>query len=153
MKDIDPLVKAVLPDIVTLRHDLHQHPELGYEEYRTARRVLEHLSTNPDLDLRTGVGETGIVATLGAEKSGPCVALRADMDALPIEETSDLPYKSQIPGKMHACGHDGHTSCLVGAAKVLTQCTNDLEGPVKLIFQRKTRRARFRQLHMTALCS
>ena len=135
MKDIDPLVKAVLPDIVTLRHDLHQHPELGYEEYRTARRVLEHLSTNPDLDLRTGVGETGIVATLGAEKSGPCVALRADMDALPIEETSDLPYKSQIPGKMHACGHDGHTSCLVGAAKVLAQCTNDLEGPVKFIFQ------------------
>jgi len=135
MKNIDPLVEAILPGIVDLRHDLHQHPELGYEEFRTARRVLEHLSEIPDLDLRTGVAETGIIATLGPEKSGPCVALRADMDALPIEEESDLPYKSQVSGKMHACGHDGHTSCLVGAAKVLAQCTDELAGPVKFIFQ------------------
>ena len=116
MKNIEPLVASILPDIVELRHDLHQHPELGYEEYRTSRRILENLNEIPDLDLRTGVGETAIIAKLGAEKSGPCVALRADMDALPIEEETDLPYKSQVSGKMHVCGHDGHTSCLVGAA-------------------------------------
>lgn len=86
MKDIDPLVEAVLPDIVTLRHDLHQHPELGYEEYRTARRVLEHLSTNPDLDLRTGVGETGIVATLPQGQIGTCRgAFLASADTFEID--------------------------------------------------------------------
>ncbi len=135
MKDIRPLIKAILPEIIQLRHTLHQNPELGYEEHQTAARILEHLQKIPNLDIRTGLGETGIVATLNANKKGPCVALRADMDALPIEEQSNLPYKSKTPGKMHACGHDGHTSCLVGAARVLAQCVEELAGPVKFIFQ------------------
>ncbi|MBT5832528.1 MAG: amidohydrolase, partial [Candidatus Latescibacteria bacterium] len=84
MKDIQPLIDNILPEIVDLRHTLHQNPELGYEEHQTATRVLEHLNKIPDLDMRTNVAETGIVATLGKDKKGPCVALRADMDALPM---------------------------------------------------------------------
>jgi len=135
MKDIRALIDDMLPEIVDLRHAIHQNPELGYEEHRTAARIIDQIEKIPDLDMRTGVGGTGIIATLGKEKEGPCVALRADMDALPMDELSDLPYKSQTPGKMHACGHDGHVSCLVGAARVLAQCTEDLDGPVKFIFQ------------------
>lgn len=135
MKNIGPLIQKILPEIIDLRHHLHQHPELNYQEHNTAAQVLSHLEKIPDMDIRKGIGGTGIVATLGKKKKGPCVALRADMDALPMQEDSDLPYASQIPGKMHACGHDGHTSCLVGAARVLGQCTEDLSGPVKFIFQ------------------
>ncbi len=135
MRDVTPVISEILEETVHLRHEIHQHPELAYEEVDTARRVLKHLEEIDGLDIRTGVAETGIVATLGGEKKGLCVALRADMDALPIEETSDVPYRSKVPGKMHACGHDGHTSCLVGAAKVLGQIRDELEGPVKFIFQ------------------
>ncbi len=135
MQDITPLIDEILGDIVALRHEIHENPELGYEETETARRVLAQLEKIAGLDIRTGVAQTGIVATLGAGKKGPCVALRADMDALPIQETGDVPYKSRITGKMHACGHDGHTSCLVGAARVLGQIADELEGPVKFVFQ------------------
>lgn len=135
MKDIASLIQAALPDIVALRHDLHQHPELSYEESRTADRIMAYIGGIPGLDIQTGVAGTGIVATLGKDKKGPCVALRADMDALPMQEEADVPYKSQTPGKMHACGHDGHTSCLVGAVRVLAQCADELTGPVKFIFQ------------------
>ncbi len=135
MKDIQPLVDEILPEITELRHDLHQHPELGYEEECTAAQVIAQLEKIPGLQIQKGVAETGIVAVLAGDKDGPCVALRADMDALPIEEQSDASYRSQTPGKMHACGHDGHTSCLVGAAKVLGQCVDELQGPVKFVFQ------------------
>ena len=135
MRDITPIIEDVLDNVVGLRHEIHENPELCYEEVGTAQRVLKHLEEIDGLDIRTGVAETGIVATLGAEKDGLCVALRAGMDALPIEETNDVPYRSKVPGKMHACGHDGHTSCLVGAAKVLGQIRDELEGPVKFIFQ------------------
>jgi amidohydrolase len=135
MRDVEPLVRNVLEEIVGLRHEIHENPELCYEESGTAQRVLEHIEKIDGLEIRTGVAETGIVATLGADKTGPCVALRADMDALPIEETNDVPYKSKVPGKMHACGHDGHTSGLVGAVKVLSEIRDELEGPVKFIFQ------------------
>ena len=135
MKDVTPIIDDVVDGIVSLRHEIHENPELGYEESGTAARVLRHIEPIDGLDIQTGVAETGIVATFGAEKTGPCVALRADMDALPIEETGDVPYKSKVPGKMHACGHDGHTSCLVGAVKVLSEIRDELEGPVKFIFQ------------------
>jgi amidohydrolase len=135
MREIHSLIDAVLPEIVELRHDLHQHPELGYEETRTAAQVLAQLKKIPGIEVRTGVAGTGIVAVLAGDKTGPCVALRADMDALPMAEQGDKPYRSQVEGKMHACGHDGHTSCLVGAARVLGECADELEGPVKFIFQ------------------
>lgn len=134
-RDIESLIRAALPSLVQLRHDLHEHPELGYEERRTSARVISELQKLPGLDIRTGLAETGVVATLGAEKPGPCVALRADMDALPIKEESNKNYASKVPGKMHACGHDGHTTCLVGAARILTALREDLPGPVKFVFQ------------------
>ncbi len=135
MQDITPLIEDVLGGIVELRHEIHENPELCYKEAGTAQRVLKHIESIEGLEIRTGVAETGIVATLDADKSGPCVALRADMDALPMEETNDVSYKSKVPGKMHACGHDGHTSCLVGAVKVLSQIRDELEGPVRFVFQ------------------
>lgn len=135
MKNIGPIIQELLPEIIALRHQLHQNPELCYEEYQTSQRVLEHLKKIPNLDIRTQVAKTGIVATLGKNKKGPCIALRADMDALPMQEESNVPYKSKNADKMHACGHDGHTSCLVGAVRVLAQCIDDLSGPVKFIFQ------------------
>ena len=135
MKNIQPLIEDILPEITELRHDLHRHPELGYEEERTAAQVVAHLEKIPGMQLQEGVAGTGIVALLAGDREGPCVALRADMDALPIEEQGDVPYRSQTPGKMHACGHDGHTSCLVGAARVLGECVDELQGPVKFLFQ------------------
>src|SRR5215208_5886511 len=100
--------------IIALRRDIHREPELGFDTERTAQKVLAALDGLP-LDIETGVARNGIVATLwGGE--GPTVALRADMDALPIEEETGLPFSSEIEGRMHACGHDGHTSMLVGAA-------------------------------------
>jgi len=135
MSNVGEQIERVLDEIVALRQEIHENPELCYEESGTAERVLKHIQPIEGLEIRTGLAETGIVATLGADKPGPCVALRADMDALPIEETSDVPYKSKVPGKMHACGHDGHTSCLVGAVKVLSEIRDELKGPVKFIFQ------------------
>ena len=135
MRDIGPLIGDVIEDIVALRHEIHENPELCYEESGTAERVLRHIEGIDGLDIRKGVAETGVVATLDADKDGPCVALRADMDALPMEEANNFPYRSKVPGKMHACGHDGHTSCLVGAVKVLSQLRNELDGPVKFVFQ------------------
>ncbi len=135
MSDIETLVRGVVPAATELRHDLHAHPELGYEEHETARRIAEQLRELPGLDITTGVAGTGIVATMNGDAPGRCVALRADMDALPIREETGLPYASRNDGKMHACGHDGHMSCLVGAAKVLTRIADELPGKVKFIFQ------------------
>ena len=135
MRDVSGLISEVVEDIVALRHEIHENPELCYEESGTAERVLKHIGGIDGLDTCTRVAETGIVATLDAKKQGPCVALRADMDALPMDETNDVPYRSKVPGKMHACGHDGHTSCLVGAVRVLSRLRDELDGPVKFIFQ------------------
>ena len=99
--------------IVALRRDIHREPELGFDTEKTAEKVLAALDGLP-LDIQTGVAENGIVATLKGERDGPTVGLRADMDALPIHEETGLPFASQTAGKMHACGHDGHTSMLVG---------------------------------------
>ncbi len=133
--NLDSLITQHVPSIIALRHDIHAHPELGFEEHETARRVLDQIKPLPNLTIRTGVAKTGIVATLNANKPGPCVALRAELDCLPITEETGLPYASKHPGRMHACGHDGHTSCLVGAAKVLSTIADELPGKVKFIWQ------------------
>ncbi len=136
MSRIDSVVSRILPQVVALRHTLHSHPELALEEHWTSQTVAERLAKIPGLAIQTGFGKsTGIKAVLGGNKPGPAVLLRADMDALPLEEESDLPYKSQIAGKMHACGHDGHTACLVGTAMVLAEMADELPGPVVFAFQ------------------
>lgn len=135
LPSLESAIQSILPEISALRHDLHQHPELAYEEFRTAGKVVESLAGVEGLDIRTGIAESGVAVTLGAELEGPCVALRADMDALPIDEASGADWSSKTPGKMHACGHDGHTAMLVGAIKVLAGLREQLCGPVKFIFQ------------------
>jgi len=120
--------------IVALRRDIHREPELGFDTDRTAEKVLAALDGLP-LEIETGVARNGIVATLRAEGEGPTVALRADMDALPIQEETNLPFASETEGRMHACGHDGHTSMLVGAAHVLSEMRDRLGGTVKFVFQ------------------
>ena len=123
-------------DIVSLRRDIHREPELGFDTEKTAEKVLNAIEGLP-LEVETGIAENGIVATLEGESEGPIVALRADMDALPIHEETSLPFASDIDGKMHACGHDGHTSMLVGAARTLSQdhLRERLGGTVKFVFQ------------------
>lgn len=132
---IRELVAKVEPVIRDFRRDLHRYPELGYKEFRTSSKISEYLSSLEGWEVKTGLAETGVIATLGADKSGPVVALRADMDALPIEEESGVSYASKNSGVMHACGHDGHTAMLLGAAYVLSEIRGSLEGPVRLIFQ------------------
>ena len=117
----------------SIRHDIHAHPELGLEEHRTADLVARHLESW-GLEVHRGIGRTGVVGVLRAGDGNRALGLRADMDALPIEEMTDLPWKSTVPGKMHACGHDGHTTMLLGAAKYLAQ-TKRFSGTVHFIFQ------------------
>ncbi|MEO5509252.1 MAG: M20 family metallopeptidase [Longimicrobiales bacterium] len=128
--------RAFENDLIELRRDLHRMPELAFRETRTAARVAELLGAL-GWDVRTGVGRTGVVAEL-CNGAGPVVALRADMDALPIQESSDVPYRSTVPGIMHACGHDAHVSMLVGAARLLSDAhaAGTLSnGTVRLLFQ------------------
>jgi len=119
--------------MVAIRRELHQHPELGYDLHETSRLVRNKLE-ELGIPYRFPVAETGIVATLGTGES-PCVALRADMDALPIHEEADVPFRSRVEGKMHACGHDCHTAMLLGAARLLKEREGELQGTVKLLFQ------------------
>lgn len=126
---------TLLPELVALRHDLHAHPEIAYQEFRTAEQVASRLEMLPGMQVRRGLAETGVVATLGADKSGPCLAFRADMDALPMDDMSGKPYASTIPGMSHACGHDGHVACLIGAATMMATFPEKLIGPVRFIFQ------------------
>ena len=120
--------------LTALRRELHRHPELGLHEFHTASRIEEELDR---FDIpHTRVGETGVLGTLKGEKgAGGIIALRADIDALPIQETHETDYISAIPGVMHACGHDAHTACLLGAAKLLAAHRAELTGEVRLIFQ------------------
>jgi amidohydrolase len=119
---------------VALRRDLHQHPELSGREERTSEIVAERLAAL-GIEVRRRIGGTGVVGLLRGGRPGPCVALRADMDALPIQEATGAVYASRVPGVMHACGHDVHTTCLVGAATLLTELRDDLAGSVKFLFQ------------------
>ncbi len=128
-------IDRILPDIRALRRDLHAHPELAFKEHNTSRKVREILGRLPGVRVLPPLLETDVVALLNPDRAGPCLALRADMDALPITEELDVAHKSTVPGVMHACGHDGHTAVLVGTAVVLSQVATDLPGCVKLIFQ------------------
>jgi len=132
----DDIEESFGEKIVALRRDIHREPELGFDTGKTAEKVLAALEGLP-LEIETGVAQNGIVATLQGGGEGPTVALRADMDALPIHEETGLPFASQTEGKMHACGHDGHTSMLVGAAHALSQdpLRGRLRGTVKFVFQ------------------
>ena len=123
-----------LDELVATRRDLHAHPELGFEEVRTSGIVAERLK-QLGLEVRTGVGKTDVLARITGGKPGKTVLLRADMDALPIQEENDVPYKSQNAGRMHACGHDCHTSILLSVAKRLAADAKDLKGNVVLCFQ------------------
>jgi len=129
-------VAALADEITEWRRDLHAHPEIMYELPRTAKTVAEKLKAFGCDEVVPGLGRTGVVAVIRGKKraSGKVVGLRADMDALPIEEATGLPYASQTPGKMHACGHDGHTAMLLGAAKHLCESRN-FDGTAVMIFQ------------------
>ncbi len=120
-------------ELVAIRHDLHAHPELGFEEERTSAVVAERLASW-GIEVHRGLGKTGVVGIVQGRPGARRIGLRADMDALPIEETTNLPYRSKHPGKMHACGHDGHTTILLGAARYLAE-TRDFDGAAVLIFQ------------------
>ena len=128
-------VAAILPEIVALRHELHQHPEIRFEEHWTADRIAAFLDAHGIPCSRGHARGTGIVATLRGAAETPIVALRADMDALQIQEETGLPYASCIPRRMHACGHDGHMAVLCGVAQVLAAHRSQLPGSVKLMFQ------------------
>lgn len=130
---MDRLIGDLMPHLIDVRHDLHAHPQLGYEETYAAARVQRELRA-AGIDFEAEIAETGIVGRLDVGK-GSAVGLRADMDALPITELGDLPYKSRYAGCMHACGHDGHTTMLIGAAHVLGQLRDDLPRPVRFVFQ------------------
>lgn len=127
-------VDAVYEDVVALRRHLHMHPELSNEERETMNFVSAYL-TELGIPHQTNVGGYGIVATIGDSKADFAVAVRADMDALPIQEKNEVPYASVVPGVMHACGHDIHTAALMGTAKVLKGMEGELKGAVKLFFQ------------------
>lgn len=128
--------------VINWRHDFHQNPELGNRETRTAAIVAKHLQSL-GIEVKTGIAVTGVVGILKGDKPGPVIALRADMDALPVTEKNDLPFASKVKtiyngketGVMHACGHDGHTAILMGVAEVLSGMKKDLKGTVKFIFQ------------------
>lgn len=123
------------PLLQNIRHHLHTYPELSFEEFETARFVAAALD-KAGIPYQSGVAGTGIVALIAGKEPGKkCIALRADMDALPIQEANDVSYRSQHPGIMHACGHDVHTTCLLGAASILNNLKDEFEGTIKLIFQ------------------
>jgi len=130
-----PKIEAFAADLTAIRQDIHAHPELGFEEVRTAGIVTEKLRAYGVDEVHEGLGGTGVVGIIkGAGGGNRRVGLRADMDALPIVEDSGVPYTSTNPGRMHACGHDGHTTMLLGAARYLAE-TRDFDGTVVLIFQ------------------
>lgn len=133
-----PIVNRIAefhPEMTEWRRDFHEHPELGFEEVRTSGIVAAKLAEFGCDEVITGIAKTGVVGVIrGNGNSGRAIGFRADMDALPIEEATGKPYSSQVPGKMHACGHDGHTTMLLGAAKYLAE-TRNFDGTVYLIFQ------------------
>ncbi len=139
---IDQSADKIESKVIDWRRDIHQHPELGNQEFRTAKKVADHLRSL-GLEVTEGVAVTGVIGVLKGGKPGPMVALRADMDALPVTERVDLPFKSTVTttyndqqtGVMHACGHDTHVSILMGVAEVLAGMKDQLQGSVKFIFQ------------------
>jgi len=131
---IAKIVEARTSELVALRRQLHQHPELAFEEHETAKAVIAFLA-KLGVKHRAGVGKTGVIAVIEGAKPGATVGIRADMDALPILEQTGLPFASKLPGKMHACGHDVHTVIALGVAAALAEMRTELHGRVKFIFQ------------------
>jgi amidohydrolase len=139
---IDQKAKAIQSKLVEWRRYIHQHPELGNREFNTEKFIADHL-TALGIEVKTGVAKTGVVGILKGAKPGPVIALRSDMDALPIKERVDVPFKSTVTAEylgqtvpvMHACGHDSHIAMLLGTAEVLSSIKNELQGTVKFIFQ------------------
>src|SRR4051812_23721016 len=140
--DLEPEMKAVDAKVIAWRRDFHQNPELSNREVRTSKIVAEHLKSL-GLEVETGIAKTGVVGVLRTGKPGPIIALRADMDALPVTERTDVPFRSTAKsnyrgeevGVMHACGHDSHTAVLMGVAEALTKAKGRLRGTVVFLFQ------------------
>jgi amidohydrolase len=132
--EIKEQIAQLQEELSALRRDFHMHPELGFQEFRTAEKIARYLK-ECGLEVQTNVAQTGVVGLLRGSKPGRTVMLRADMDALPVQEENDVPYKSVEPGKMHACGHDGHVAMLLVAAKILASRKDELKGNVKFVFQ------------------
>ena len=133
-KNIQLLAKKYAEEFITIRQHIHSHPELSYKEFETSKFIQQKLlGWNIPFEIKATTGVVGLIKGKNPDKK--IIALRADMDALPITEENDLPYKSLNEGVMHACGHDVHTTCLLGAAKILNELKEDWEGTVKLIFQ------------------
>ncbi|MGZ8544332.1 MAG: M20 metallopeptidase family protein, partial [Flavisolibacter sp.] len=131
---IKALAKQYAPEFIEIRHHLHAHPELSYQEFETSKFIQEKLASfNIPFEIKATTGVIGLIK--GKNPDSRIIALRADMDALPIEEKNDVPYRSTKPGIMHACGHDVHTTCLLGAARILAETKDEWEGTVKLLFQ------------------
>ncbi|MFS0671937.1 M20 metallopeptidase family protein [Ornithinibacillus sp. 179-J 7C1 HS] len=134
LHDIHKAIESLYPEMVEIRRYLHQYPELSFQEYKTAQYIAEFYD-KLHIPYQKGVGGNGIVATLKGGKPGKTIALRADFDALPIQDAKDVPYKSKVAGVMHACGHDGHTATLLIIAKVLKTYQEELPGTVLFLHQ------------------
>jgi amidohydrolase len=134
-QQIAQAAEALRAKLIEQRRDFHMHPELSNREERTSKIVADRLRALGLDEVKTGVGKYGVVALLKGSKPGPVVAVRADMDALPIQETIDVPYKSLVPGVKHACGHDVHTTVELGVAEVLSKMRDQISGSIKFIFQ------------------
>ena len=134
-QQIAQAAETLRAQLILQRRDFHMHPELSNREERTSRIVAERLRALGLEDVKTGVGRYGVTALLKGAKPGPVVAVRADMDALPIQETIDVPYKSQTPGVKHACGHDVHTTVELGVAEIFCKMRGEISGTIKFIFQ------------------
>jgi len=134
MIDFKSEAEAIRDQLIARRRDFHQHPELAFQEVRTSGIVADELR-NLGLEVQTGVGKTGIVAILEGDKPGPTVLVRADMDALPIHEENQTEYVSEYAGKMHACGHDGHTAIALGVAQIFAKYRDNIKGRIKFVFQ------------------
>src|SRR5688572_25990033 len=141
-QSVQARIAAIEPKVVAWRRDIHEHPELGNREFRTAKLVAEHLKSL-GIEVKTGVAHTGVVGLLRGGKPGPVVLLRADMDGLPVTERANIPFASRAKGTfngaevgvMHACGHDTHVAIMMGVAEVLAGMRNELPGTVKFVFQ------------------
>ena len=139
---LDQQIEELMPKVIEWRHDIHEHPELGNREFRTSKKIEEHL-VSLGIEVETKIAYTGLVGLIKGGKPGPTIALRADMDALPVEEKTGLPFASKVRttylgndvGVMHACGHDAHVAILMGVAEFLAKNKSDIRVNIMLIFQ------------------
>jgi amidohydrolase len=134
-KEILEIADCIAGDLTNIRRDFHKHPELGFKEKRTAQKITEYLSRLEGITIETGIGKTGVTGVLKCRENAPVTALRADIDAVPMEEKNDVPYKSVNKEAMHSCGHDGHAAILLGAASILSKLRDKLPVNVKFMYQ------------------